>query len=229
MSRAVSAVVGVAILVGVTVVALGALTASVGTVVDTQTHRADASRVADAFDRVGAGTGPGTGRLAVASGRLETVDRDLRVLRNGRVVEHVTVDALVYESGRRAVVYLGGAVIRQNGGSVWFVREPRITAGDEGTVVAGAVALEESVTAQGTFEARLGASANRTARSVDGGQVGIAVETATPEPWVDYLTEHGATVHRADIDGDGRVSVVGTFDAEAGRVLVRRLEVSLRG
>jgi len=229
VSRAVSPVIGVAILIGVTVLALGALTASVGTVVDSQAHRADASRAADAFDRVGAGTGPGTERLAVASGRLRTADRDLRLLHDGSVVKHAAVDALVYESGERAVVYLAGAVLRQSGDSVWFAREPRITATEGGTVVVGAVAIDGSVATQGAFEARIGASANRTVLSADGGRVGVAVETATPEPWVDYFADSGATVRRVDIDGDGRTSVVGTFDAEASRVLVRRLEVSLRG
>lgn len=232
MTRAVSTVVGVALLVGVTMITLTALTASVGTVIESQADRADTNRVTDAFEDIAAAKTATTGRLAFSEGRVHTADRDLRVLRNGRVVAHEEVDALVYDSGEQRVAILAGAVLRENGASAWFAREPPVTTAESGgptAVVVGAVGVEGPVTVAGTVDARLRVSVNHTRRSLRGGAIGVAIETETPRPWIEYFREHGATVRRADIDGDGRPSVVGTFGADETHLLVHRVEVTVDG
>jgi len=64
VTRAVSTVVGVALLVGITMVTLAALTASVGTVVESQADRADANRAADALEGLVSAEGTTAERLA---------------------------------------------------------------------------------------------------------------------------------------------------------------------
>jgi flagellin-like protein len=87
--RAQSHVIGVVLLLGITVVAVGTLTATVGTVVEQNAAAADADRVATdldgALDPVEA-TGVNRGRLSFADGRLATESRDLRLLDETGVV-----------------------------------------------------------------------------------------------------------------------------------------------
>lgn len=234
MSRAVSTVVGVALLAGVTVVALAALTASVGTVVETQADRTDSRMVADTMERIepAATTGASTERLAFSEGEMSTASREFRVLDGGTLVVRERLDALVYESGSHRVVFLGGAVLRANGESAWFVRDPRVTAtdGERGTVlVVGTAAIEGSVAATGRTDARLRTTVTHSRRTIDGGTVTVAIETATPRPWAEYFEEKGATVERRDIDGDGTTSVVATFETAETHLVVHRVEVSLDG
>jgi len=230
VTRAVSTVVGVALLVGITMVTLAALTASVGTVVESQADRADANRAADALEGLVSAEGTTAERLAFSEGRFHTADRDLRILQNGSVLVRERIGALVYDSGEQRVAALGGAVIRQNGASAWFAREPRVTAAESGgttAVVVGAVRIEGSVAVSGTVDTRLRGSASHTRRSLGGGKIGVAVETEPADPWIEYFRDHGATVSRVDLDGDGRASVVGTFAADEAHLLVHRVEVTL--
>ena len=81
-TRAQSNVVGVAILIGITMLSLGALTAAVGTVVESNAAAVDADRVAadlDAAVQPVETTGPHAGRVSFTDGELRTVDRTIRV------------------------------------------------------------------------------------------------------------------------------------------------------
>ena len=114
-ARAQANVVGVALLIGVTVVALGTLTASIGAVVEEDAARADARRVADGIDtalKPVERTGDHRGAVAFTDGRLYAVDRQVRILNESGVVRTVDADALVFEAGDRRVTFLGGAVVR---------------------------------------------------------------------------------------------------------------------
>ncbi|MFC7176295.1 DUF7289 family protein [Halosegnis marinus] len=222
--RAQANVVGVAILVGVTVVALGTLTAAIGAVVEEDAARADARRVADGFgsalEPVEA-TGPRRGTLAFVEGDLRPVDRQVRVLNGSGVVAAVEADALVFEAGERRVTYLGGAVVRGRppGGSMHT--PPPITASrDGGALVVGVARLGDpgAVGGSGRVAVRTNVSHERT--DLGTGTFRVAVETATPRPWRAYFERAGATVTTRDLDGDGVPSVVARFPGERRAWLV---------
>lgn len=241
--RAQSNVIGVAVLLGVTVVTLGTLTASIGMVVDENAATADASRVAAdidaALDPV-ATTGVDRGAVSFTSGRLRTVERDLRVLNASGTVDRVPVGGLVFTTGDRRVAYVAGAVVRGRGGAARMYARPSLTAsraggggGDAGVLIVGAPMLnatETDVAANGNHRLFLesNVSHRRTALGTDAYRV--AIETETPRAWRDYFARRNATVEESqDFDGDGVPSVVATFPGTRTGYLVvhdMRLEVS---
>jgi len=238
--RAQSNVVGVALLLAVTVIALGALTAGVGTMVTENAETADANRVADGFDaalRPVETTGADRGRVQFVDGQLRTVERDLRVT-DGTATYTVEVDALVYESGDRRVTFLAGAIVRGAGEGARLHRRPPITASRRagGVLVVGAPSLNASsvgLSGSGTVTALL--RTNVTHERVDLGrsQFRVAVETETPRAWVTAFERLNATVLATDrdLDGDGVPSVVAEFPGTRRGYLVihdMRLEVSGR-
>lgn len=242
IGRGQSNVVGVALLLAITVLALGALTASVGTVVEGNAASADASRVAagfdDGIDAVEA-TGPRRGRISFTDGELAVVERELRVLRGGRVVRVVDVDALVYSTGRQRVIYLAGAVVRDAGSTARLYARPPVTAsragGPGGVLVVGAPVLNASrstVVAGGGSTVALRTDVSHERTSLGRGRYAVAVETTTPGPWERYFRRQGASVRRHDYDRDGRASVVARYPGTREAYLVvhdLRLEVSAGG
>lgn len=232
-STAQSHVVGVALLLGVTVVALAAVTAGVGSTVDAGVSRADADRAADAFAGIDAvsRTGPGAERVEFADGRLRTVERDLRVLDDDGVVERVRVDALVFEAGNRRVAYAAGAVVRGQPGRAWLVADPSVAAGDDSLLV-GAPTLgtagTRSVGGSGRVELAVDVSHDRETLPRDAYR--LAVETETPGPWARYFESLGATVDTRDLDGDGVDSVVATFPGQRRlHLVVHALDLEVGG
>lgn len=227
--RAQSNVVGVAVLLGITVIALGALTASIGAVVESNAATADAHRVADGFDRAlepVETTGYSRGRVSASSGRFYTADRELRILDGSGVVATVSVDALVYESEGREVRAIGGARM---------YRPPPITASRQatGVLVVGAPRLNASSVAvggDGSTDLVLRSNVTHERRSLGNGTYRIAVETETPHAWQSYFERLNATVVATDrdVDGDGVTSVVARFPGDRTAYLVvhdMRLEV----
>jgi hypothetical protein len=213
--RAQSHVVGVALLLGVTVVAMAAVTAGVGSTVDSGVARADADRAADAFASLDAvsRTGPGSVRVEFADGSLSTVERDVRVLDGeGDVVRAVDANALVFAAGDRRVAYLAGAVVRGDAGNAWFVADPPVAAGEESVLVgAPTVGASESVAVGGRGRVDLDVDVSHDRETLPAGAYRLAVETATPRPWRAYFEALGATVETRDLDGDGVDSVVAEF------------------
>jgi hypothetical protein len=231
MSRAQSHVVGVALMLGVTALALTTILAGLGTVAEGQAARADAARVADGFDealRPVRTTGPHVGTVAFGEGRLSTERRELSVYRNGSHVATVSVDALVFTTGDRRVAATGGAIVRGRHGNAWFVREPPVLAG-EGVLVVGAPLLNASDTAVGgTGRTHLRTNVSHTRSTLGDGTYRVEVETETPSPWARYFEDRGAAVSRADRDGDGIESVVASYpDTRRGYLVTHdmRLEV----
>jgi hypothetical protein len=221
MSRAQSHVVGVALMLAVAVVAVGGLTAVVGSLVDGQTANADATRVADGMDdalRPLSTTGPHTGRVQFASGQLGTAERDLRVLENGSVVASVPVDALVFESADRRVAYVAGAVVRGRPDNAWFRTDPPVSGSERnGVLVVSAPRLGadgDSVAGTGSAAVTLRTNVSHDRRSLGTGRYTVAIETATPGPFVRHFRARNATVGRRDLDGDGTPSVVATFPGQ---------------
>jgi len=237
--RGQSNVVGVAVLLGITVIALGALTASIGAVVQSNAATADVDRVADGFEgaiRPVETTGHRRGRVAVSGGSLSTADRDLRVLNESGVVATTAVDALVYESGDRTVRTLSGAVVRGDDGGSRMYRPPPITASRRagGVLVVGAARLNASDYAVGgnaAMDLVLRTNVTHDRRALGNGTYRVAVETETPAAWRSHFERLNATVvdEDRDFDGDGVRSVVAQFHGERTAYLVvhdMRLEVS---
>lgn len=231
MSRAQSHVVGVAVMLAVTVVALAGILAGIGTVFEAQSASVDAGRVADGFHRAiqpVRSTGPRTASVSFTDGRLRTVNRELRVRRNETTVAEIDAGALVFTAGDRRVAAVGGAIIRGRSGGAWLVRPPPIFAGRD-VVAVGAASLNTSrtsVSGAGTTPLRTNGSHTRTA--LGRGTFGVELETATPAPVADYFAGLNATVTRDDPDGDGVPSIVATFPGTRTGYLVThdlRLEV----
>lgn len=235
--RAQSHVVGVAVMLGVTVVALGTVTASLGAVVQGSAAAADANRVAADLDdalRPVEATGHRRGEVSFTSGELVVVERELRILDGAGVVETVPVDALVFRAGEQRVVYLAGAVVRSTGSGAHLHARPPIAA-SEGVMVVGAPRLNASDRRVATTEpttVALETNVSHRRQALGDGEYRVAMETTTPGAWERYFERAGATTTRRDLDGDGVDSVVGTFPGvRTGYLVVHdlRLEVRPRG
>jgi hypothetical protein len=226
--RAQSNVVGVALLLGITVLSLAGLTAAVGTVVEHHAAEADATRVAaqldDGLDPVET-TGPRRIRVAFGSGRLETVRRDIRVLDSTGVRRRIRAGGLVYRNGDHRVAFAAGAVVRGRGAESSLVDPLSITATREagGVLVVGAPRLNATGQAIAgtrgvTATLRTNVSHERTALGDD--TYSVAVETDAPNAIERSFLRLNASVTRRDFDGDGVESVVGQFSGRRTAYLV---------
>jgi hypothetical protein len=236
--RGAAQVVGVAILLGLTVISLGALAAGVGTVIEENAASADAGRVADgmagALDPVER-TGRSRETLAFTEGRLQTAHRDLRIINGTRTVRTLDVDALVWRSGDERVAFVAGAVVAGVPGRGDLHAPPPVTAsrGDGGVLVVGAPRLgADGTTVSGvggtTIPLRTNVSHDRT--DLGRSEFRVAVETRTPAALATYFREQGATVGQRDIDDDGVPSVVATYPGQRRAYLVvHDLNLSIGG
>jgi hypothetical protein len=115
VTRAQSHVVGVALLLGITTVALAGLTVTLATTVDTGTAAVTERQVSAGFTgalRPRRVTGPHESRIGLPGGQLRTVERTVRLANETGVVASVEVDALVYCDEGVRVGFLAGAVVR---------------------------------------------------------------------------------------------------------------------
>lgn len=218
-------VVGVAILVGVTVLALGTLTASIGAVIDGNAARADARRVATDVDAALApveATGHRRGRVSFTEGELRPEDREVRLLNESGVVSRIDADALVFESGQHQVTFLSGAVVRGTPPGGTMSSPPPITSSrDGGALLVGVATLGDGVSAVGgSGPVTLRSRVTHDRERIGNGTYRIAVETEAPRPWRQYFEDRNATVHRRDVDGDGIASVVARYPGERETYLV---------
>ncbi|WP_459191971.1 DUF7289 family protein [Halosimplex sp. J119] len=232
--RGQSSVVGVALLLGMTVVALGVLTASVGTIVDGHAARADADRVAEDL-RSGIEpvetTGFRTVDVRFSDGRLFTAERQMRVYDGSGMVASADVGALVYENDDHRVASVAGAVVRGRTDNAWFVEPPPVvgSASDDVLVVGiGNLSASNAAVGGGQVAARLQTNVTHDRRSLGRGSYEVAIETRAPAAFERYFAERGATVRQTDIDGDGVVSVVASYPGTRRAYVVdhtMRLEV----
>lgn len=225
--RAQSHVVGVALLLGIAVVALGGLTVGVGSLVESQAAAADTSRVADSMDeafRAVDRAGTHSQRVAFTDGSLATAERTLRVLKDGSVVETRAVDALVFESGDRSVTAVAGALVQQQGASAWLVSEPRVTDSETNSViVVGAPALNAghvAVGGTGGVTTTLRIDPTHTEYDLGTGTFAVAVETETPGPFERYFERENATTEQRTFAGDEHASVVAHYPGDRQGYLV---------
>lgn len=226
--RGQSNVIGVALLLGVTVLALGMLTAAIGAIVGSNAAAANADRVATDMDQAlqpVEATGQHSGRISFSEGSLTVVERELRVLDEDGVVETVQVDALVYESGDHRVVYLAGAVVHETGDGARLRSEPPITAssGSGGVLVVGAPVLGADRVTFGTTEATtltLHTDVTHDRTELGDGEYRVAIETETPGPWREHFQRQGADVTTHSFDDDEVDSVVASYPGERTAYLV---------
>jgi len=233
--RAQSHVIGVALMLGLGVVALGTLTITIGALVDSQAESADATRVADDLDRAIQGaerTGVYRHQVSFSEGQLSTSDRTLRILENGTVVQRVPVDALVFENDDHRVTAVAGAVVRESGGA-WFVSQPRITHSEpnEVLVVSAPVlnASRFSTGGQGGVTKTIQTNVSHERIDLGTGEYAVAIETRTPRPFEEFFAAHNATVERQQFTGDDAQSVVARYPGiREGYLVVHdlRLEVA---
>lgn len=226
--RAQSHVVGAVLMLGLAVVALGALTVAVGTVLESQAANSDAERIATTMDDALHGvdrSGHYSHRVTISEGQLSTVERSLRVIHaNGTVVATVSVDAVVYEGSERRVVGLAGAVVRGQPGSAWLVSEPPITGSERNGVLAiGAPVVDAdstAITGTGGMTIDFLTDVSHSERDLGTGEFAIAIETATPEPFERYFAERNASTQRQTFAGDSHQSVIAEFPGQRRAYLV---------
>jgi len=235
MRRAQSHVVGVALMLGLTTVALGGLTVTVGSIIDAQTASTDATRLAGELDAALGPlerTGPHTGRVHFTDGTLETVEREVRLLENGSVRTTQSVGGLVFEAGDRRVAFLAGAVVRGRQSGAWLVTEPPMVASERNAVVVAGVGRlgvdDVAVGGEGPTSVTLRTNVSHDRRALGTGRYGVAVETATPRPFESYFTGENASVSLRDFDGDGVQSVVATYPGmRRGYLVVHNLSLEV--
>lgn len=228
-TRAQANVVGVALLVAVTVVALAGMTAAVGTVLEERADAAAADRAAVAFEAAldDAGRGPASERLALPGGRLRVVERTLRVRRGSGTVAAYRTNALVYVGDGRRVAYRSGAVVRTGAGGATVGGDPPVRARDGHLFVSAVVLGAAPGDGSAADAVTLRTNATHEARTLAPGDYRVAVETAAPDAWAERLGAVGTTTRR-DVDGDGIPSVVVDPPGEGrAHLLVSRLRLEV--
>ncbi|MEF8821650.1 MAG: type IV pilin [Halovenus sp.] len=234
-SRAQSHVVGVALMLGLAVVALGSLTVGVGTFVDSQAASADAQRMADGLDRAVQGTertGFHSHSVSFSDGTLRTTDRTLRVLENNSIIQSYEIEALVYENDEFRITAVAGAVLRDSGHSSSLVSGPSVTSSRRnGVLVVGVPRLNASHTSvggQGTITNSIETNVSHERFALGTGEYAVAIETATPAPFERYFEERDGTTRRRSFGGDEHESVVVTFPTNRqGYVVVHDLNLEV--
>lgn len=228
MTRAQSHVVGVALLLAASTVAIGTLTLGVGDLVESRAASADADRVADSLAEAiqpRRTTGYRVEHVRFSDGSLRTVARDVRLFRNGTTVRRFETGGLRYESGEQVVAFVGGAIVREHGGSAWLVREPPIAgSAARGRLLVGVSNLGTADTAVsggggGAVPVRTNVSHSRDQFAP--ATVGLAIETRAVSAFERYFQKRGVPTTVTDLDGDGVPSVRARFPGPRRVVVVQ--------
>jgi len=227
-------------MIGLTVLALGTLTMTIGSVVESGASSAEADRVADAMTVVTDPTdvvGTAEAELRFGDGQLTVENRSIRVLEPGGgtggaggswiEIERIDSEALVYEVGDWRVVGASGAVLRAGSGGATMVSTPSIVADRDpgGVLVVGAPAVDApdlSISAGTGTRLGIRSTVRHERRDLGERTVRVAVETEYPRAWANYFEGRNATVvdRDASLDGDGVDSVVAEFEGERRTYLV---------
>lgn len=232
MNRGQSHVVGVALMLGLTVAALGTLTMGIGSLMEAQAATADVQRVGDGLAQSlqpQRTTGHTSGAVRFTDGTLATVDRQISLSRNGTEVTRLDTNGLAFRADDRRVAFLGGAIVRGTASNTWFRREPPITRSADGDLLVVSVARLATgsvAVSGGGGRVDLTSTVTHDRRALGPGRYTVAIETAVPGPFAEYFRALNATVDRADRDGDGIPSVAATFPETTRAYLVIH-EVSL--
>jgi hypothetical protein len=216
-ARGQTAVVGVALLLALTVLAVGGLTATAGSIVDDGATTAAATRVgADLATALGPTTGDSETTIELTDGTIRVVNRSVWLLKGDDVVWAAHAGAIVYADGDQRVTGFAGAVVRSDDGGSRMVAPSRIAPAREslyvGVPVLNATGADGIATGDRRLAVTLQADAETARDTLRADDYRVAVETRDPEAWERHLADRGAATERRDIDGDGTPSVVASFD-----------------
>lgn len=250
--RAQSHVVGIALLLGITVIALVGLTAGIGTMVEHNAGAADAERVADGIQDVYAPsetTGTTSGVVHLSGGELRTETRTIRLLAVddesgvpglGTIdpehealdpIERVETDVLWYENDHRTVTTGGGAVLVGGDGGARFHRPPAIHAGPEPSdpLLIGIPAVDAGQVSIGGNDRgtrlRIGTTVDHERQSLNASEYRLAIETERPGVWERHFEAKGLPV--TTVDADGPTVVVGLAGDGPAYLVVHRTELEV--
>ncbi|MDR5673449.1 putative pilin/flagellin [Halalkaliarchaeum sp. AArc-CO] len=233
-ARAQSEVVGVALLLGIAVLSLGALTLTIGVTLEENAATADANAVATGLEQgiePVTATGTRESTLSFTDGTLRTTERTIRVLEDGQPISTWEIGAVVYETDGHRVISLGGAVVESRGGYSRVHEGPPVAA-SEGVLLVGVVDLDPvdpvsyGGTGASTLTLRTTVSHDRT--ELGDGEYAVAVETRTTDAWERELERQGASTSVETFNGDDEPSVVARFDDErTGYVVVHDVELEV--
>ena len=217
VDRGQTAVVGVAVLLALTVLAVGGLTATAGSIVDDGATTAVATRVgADLATALGPAPDHSETTIELTDGTIRVVNRSVWLLRGDDVVWAGHAGAVVYADGDHRVTGFAGAVVRADGTGSRMVAPGRI-APAEGSLYVGVPVLNATgadgiATGDRRLAVTLRTDAATARDTLPAGDYRVAVETTTPGAWERYFADRGADTERRDVDGDGTPSVVASFD-----------------
>jgi hypothetical protein len=215
-SRGQTAVVGVALLLALTVLAVGGLTATAGSIVDDGATTAAATRVgADLATALGPAPEDPETTIELTDGTIRVVNRSVWLLRGDEAVWAGHAGAVVYTDGDHRVTGFAGAVVRSDGERSRMVAPSRIAPADGslyiGVPVLNATGADGLATGDRRLAVTLRTDAESARDTLPAGDYRIAVETRDPAAWERHFEDRGATTERRDIDGDGVPSVVASF------------------
>jgi len=215
-TRGQTAVVGVALLLALTVLAVGGLTATAGSIVDDGATTAAATRVgADLATALGPAPEDPETTIELTDGTVRVVNRSVWLLRGDEVVWAGHAGAVVYTDGDHRVTGFAGAVVRSDGEGSRMVAPSRIAPADGGLYVGipvlNATGADGITTGDRRLAVTLRTDAETARDTLPADEYRVAVETRDPEAWERHLADRGAATERRDIDGDGVPSVVASF------------------
>lgn len=223
--RGQTAVVGVALLLGITVLAVGGLTATAGSIVEDGSASAAATRVGDDFETA-LGPAPGDRETTVelATGTIQVVNRTVWLLDDEGVVWAGHAGAIVYADGGQRVTGFAGAVVQSDDRGSRVVAPSRVAPAN-GTLYVGVPVLNASgadgvSTGNHRLAVTLETDGDAARQRLPIADYRLGIETSTPAAWERHLRDRGATTTRRDFDGDGVPSVVASFEGERAVHLV---------
>ena len=216
-ARGQTAVVGVALLLTLTVLAVGGLTATAGSIVDDGATAAGATRVgADLATALGPAPQDPETTIRLTDGTIRVVNRTVWLLRGNDVVWAGHAGAVVYTDGDHRVTGFAGAVVRSDGAGSRMVAPSRIAPADGslyvGVPVLNATGADGIATGDRRLAVTLRTDAETARDTLPADEYRVAIETRDPEAWERHFADRGAETARRDIDGDGVPSVVASFD-----------------
>ncbi|POG53717.1 DUF7289 family protein [Haloferax marisrubri] len=218
-------VVGVALLLGIGVVAIGLLTASVGGLVDAQIATADADTAADGLSSLRDGVVAGANDsypVRVTDGDLSRVNRTVRVIPETGANRTYDADGYVADLGGQRVAFVGGAVVRGTGDAASLVTPVPLSFAGDAAFLTVPVLTDEATDGGGLGGgAALRTRTTRVVSDLPSDEYTVAVETATPEAWERAFERRGFGTARADFDGDGTESVVATVPGDRTLTVAR--------
>lgn len=244
-TRAQSHVVGIALLLGITVIALAGLTAGIGSMVDHNAGVADAERVADGFSDVhipAETTGTQSGTVHLAGGQLRGETRTVRLLGvdedNGTPdlgttdpsndalvpIERIETDALRYENGHRTVTTSAGAILVGGDGGATFYREPSINTGDDpdSPLLLGLPAVDAGNPSISGNDAgtrlQVTAAVEHDRQTLNASEYRLVIETDQPDAWERYFDREGIPATTVEVEGS--TAVVARFPGDRPAYLV---------